>query len=453
MLIELSMPQDFLDLLSATEGIFYGDILSRQVNAVCTDSRECLPGDIFFALKGENFDGNEFISEAIKRGAIPVGKGVGRYGIRVDSAEYALLSFATYYKNVLPKLRHTIVITGSVGKTTTKEFLLKLSEQEYKTHATWKNYNNIIGVSLTVLSTPKDTEVLILEMGMNHSGEIKNMISKIKADTGIITKIGSAHIGFLGSRENIAKAKLEITCGLNGTLIVPKNEYLLSGSHPEISYFSGDDINANASIVKSEFKQLEMYFDGSLYSFFDFPSKADHIRECLAAAVMGARSLGISKSQILHAVENITQDSFRHKISRSKNGFLIIDDSYNSSYESLSSALDVLRETKFNGNASVLIGDIFELGDRSEQIHYEIGKLLASANLKYIFLLGKNIEASAKGAIYYGFEKECIFIYDFNTPRDIIAEHILNKLTSKDALLAKASHGVELKSIIEIISR
>ena len=150
---------------------------------------------------------------------------------------------------------------------------------------------------------------------------------------------------------------------------------------------------------------------------------------------------------------NVTDEEFLQAKEAILSDLTIIDDSYNSSYESLSSALDVILETKFNGNASVLIGDIFELGDRSEQIHYEIGKLLASANLKYIFLLGKHIKSTARGAIDYGFEKECIFIYDLNTPREIIAKHILNKLTAQDALLAKASHGVELKSIIEIISR
>ena len=452
MRIELSIPQDFLDLLSATEGIFYGDIESRRINAVCTDSRECEPGDVFFALCGKNFDGNSFIPEAIGRGAIPVGIGVGRFGIRVDSAEDALLSFAAYYKGVLPKLRHTVAITGSVGKTTTKEFLHKIAKEEYKTHATWGNYNNKIGVSLTILSAPKDTEVLILEMGMNHSGEIENMASRVKPNTAIITRIGTSHIGFLGSAENIARAKLEIACGLQGKLIIPKNEPLLKCDYPKISYFSSHDISASTAITKNRFDKMELYFNKTLHSFFDFPSKTDHIRQCLAAAVTGALAIGISKNKILDAIKAINEDTLRHKILKSKSGFLIIDDSYNSSYESLSAALETLNELQYSGKASALIGDIFELGSKSEQIHYEIGKLLSAANFEHLFFVGKHIEATAKGAIDSGFDKERIFIYPFDTSGQIIAEEIFNRLTTEDVLLAKASHGVKLKSIIEIIS-
>ena len=452
MRIELAVPQDFLDLLSATEGIFYGDIESQQVRAVCTDSRECEVGDVFFALRGKNFDGNNFIPEAIKRGAIPVGNGVGRYGIRVDSADTALLSFAAYYKNALPNLKHTVAITGSVGKTTTKEFLHKITNKEYKTHATWGNYNNKIGVSMTVLSAPKDTEVLILEMGMNHSGEIKNMASKIKADTAIITKIGTSHIGYLENIENIAKAKLEITCGLQGELIIPKNEPLLKCNYEKVSCFSSDDIGANISIIKNRFDKLELYIGGSLYSFFDFPSKAEHIRQCLAAAVAGALKLVISKDKILEGIKNIKQNIFRHKILNSRSGFLILDDSYNSSYESLTAALETLKEVKYIGKASALIGDILELGNKSAEIHYKIGKLLAAAELEYLFLVGEHIKETAKGAIDYGFVKSHIFLYSHDIQRQNIARQIIDTLTPADALLVKASHGMKLKNIIEIIS-
>ena len=124
----------------------------------------------------------------------------------------------------------------------------------------------------------------------------------------------------------------------------------------------------------------------------------------------------------------------------------------NSSYESLSAALETLKEIKYNGKASALIGDIFELGDKSDQMHYDIGKLLSAENFKYIFLVGENIKSTKMGAIDSGFNEDCIFTYSLDTPRSIIAEQILNKLDAADVLLAKASHGVNLKSIIEIIS-
>ena len=451
MRIELSIPQDFLDLLSATGGIFYGDIRNRFIEAITTDSRECSDGDIFFALDGKCKSGNDYIADAIERGAIPIGRGVRRYGIRVDSANEALLSFASFYKRHLPNILHTVAITGSIGKTTTKEFLKVLSSTRYKTHATRENFNNDIGVPLTVLSADKDTEVLILEFGMNHEGEIKRLSSAFTPNSAVITKIGTAHIGMLGSRENIARAKLEIISGLSGTLLLPKGEKLLSTDYPRVKFFSTGDTSADISIEKNQFDRLEFYSKGNLYSIFDFPLKADHILECLAASSIAAAELGLSPDEITEGIRHISDDSFRHKIVESKNGYTIIDDSYNASYESVKASLSIFKEIKDSKKKCVLLGDIFELGRFDYEIHHSIGEMIKDFDIDYLFLIGNSASAVYEGAISKGFSKEHIFILnDISFPVEV-ADFIEGILSPKDAILIKASHGMNLTKITELI--
>ena len=451
MRIELSIPQDFLDILSWIGGIFYGDISRRFVNGICTDSRECQPGDIFFAIEGKNIDGNRFIPEAISRGAIPVGRGVGRYGIRVDSGEEALISCASFYKNALPHLLHTAAITGSVGKTTTKEFLKCLSSVKCKTHATSGNYNNGIGTAITVLSAPSDTEILILEFGMNHSGEIGRLSSAFTPDSAVITKIGSAHIGHLGSRENIAKAKLEIKDGLRGGLLLPFEEELLSTDYRYVKHFSSKSPLADVAVIKNAFDQLELYIDGGLYSIFNFQNKADHILECLTAAIITALEIGILPEEIMKGVCNINGDSFRHQILKSTLGYTILDDSYNASYESIKAAMDMLREITGAKRKNALLGDILELGDMSYNIHYSVGRLASLYELHYLFLLGEHAEAVFDGAAENGFDKERIFILNDLPSYRSISEFIKDKMQADDIILIKGSHAMNLGRISELM--
>ncbi len=451
MKIELSIPQDFLDLLSWIGGIFYGDIKERFVKRICTDSRECQPGDIFFALEGKRLDGNKFIPDAIRRGAIPVGRGVGRYGIRVSSGEEALLSCASYYKNTLPHLIHTVAITGSVGKTTTKEFLKCLCSRKYKTHATWRNYNNGIGAAMTVLSAPSDTEVLILEFGMNHKGEIGRLSSAFAPNSAVITKIGSAHIGHLGSLENIAKAKLEITDGLRGRLFLPFEEALLSTNYRNVKHFSSKSPLADVSVVKNSFNQLELYTGGELNSIFDFQNKADHFLECLSAAIISAIEIGIEPGEIIKGICDINDDSFRHKILKSTLGYTILDDSYNASYESVRSALDMMNGIAGVKRRNILLGDILELGDMSYDIHYSVGRLASFYGLHYLFLLGEYAEAVFDGAVRGGFDKERVFILNDLSSPEKISEFIKSKMQADDIILVKGSHAMNLGRISELI--
>ena len=200
---------------------------NTKINAITTDSRECEKDDLFFALSGENFDGVDFIDEAKFKGAYTVSSSK-KSDFTVSNTESALLSVASAYKQIVnPK--YTIAVTGSVGKTTVKDFVNSLLSEVMKTHKTEKNFNNIIGLSHTLLSAKKGTDALVCELGMNHRGEIDELSRAIHPDISIITNIGTAHIGNLGSQEEIAKAKLEIENGMHGgKTIIKDDEVLLS---------------------------------------------------------------------------------------------------------------------------------------------------------------------------------------------------------------------------------
>ena len=451
MRIELAVKQDFWDFLSVVGGIFYGKIKRQTIYAISTDSRECQDGDIFFALSGQTYNGNNFIEDAINKGAVPIGTGVKKYGIKVDSANAALLAFSSFYKQQLKNLKYTVAITGSVGKTTTKEMLKKISSVKYKTHSTPGNFNNDIGVSYTILSAPIDTEILICEIGMNNFGEIRSLSSALMPDIGIITRIGSAHIGNLGSIENIAKAKLEITENLRKHLIIPYNEPLLYTSYPFITYFSTMHPSADILITKNTFDQCELYLGGYLEKIFHFSNCEEHLLHCLAAATAAAMKIAINANDIYKGIATIDTTSFRHRLFVSKKGFLILDDSYNASYESVCAAILMLNNISKAGKKHVLFGDILELGALSKDIHYKIGEILAHNSIECIFLFGNQVKYVAKGAIDNGFDKKRIFINNDIFSPEITSNQICKTISPNDIILAKASNKINLKRVINLI--
>ena len=231
------------------------------ISFITTNSKEVEKDSLFFALDGHKTSGDNFISEAKEKGAFVVSKNSPYADLIVDDIEYALLTIAGYYKSLLKDLKHTIAITGSVGKTTTKNLLSAMLNTCYKTHSTFENYNNYLGVAHTVLSAPKKTEVLIIEAGMNHKNELSKISKAITPSISIITNVGSAHIGNFNSRGEIAEAKLEICEGMSdGITIVPFEEKLLSNAKSKITY-SLIDNRANSYLTP-----LEVTVSGSTYN-------------------------------------------------------------------------------------------------------------------------------------------------------------------------------------------
>ena len=350
-------------------------------------------------------------------------------------------------KSALPRLKHTVAITGSVGKTTTKEFLRTIVSPRYRTHATAGNMNNEIGLPLTVLTSPDDCEFLILECGMNHTGEISRLSLSANPDIAIITNIGTSHIGNLGSREKIAEAKLEILDGMpsGGILLCEHGEPLLRCADQRVT-FSDTDKLADYAVLPSK-DELRLMIRGIYQCNLDFKGGRQLIPD-LAAAVAAADLIGLSADDIADGVKMIGEGELRYRLIR-RSGYTLLDDSYNSSYESATSALKHLMTLSAPVH-SALLGDILELGTHAEEIHRALGRYAAGANLDKLYLVGKYAHHLMSGAVNAGMKREKIFILDSDNLEEI-ALIIKSGLSEGECMLIKASHATELWRIPKLL--
>ena len=422
------------------------DIKNIEVTHITTDSRECFAGDLFIALRGKDNNGENYVSEAISKGAYAVTAQGIENSLTVKDTLSALLDLSKHYKSKLKKLKYTIAITGSVGKTTTKEFLKIICDGKYKTHATKGNENNLLGVPLTILSAKADTEIMILEMGMNHVGEI-SLLSKCAApDISVITNIGTAHIGMLKSRTNIAKAKLEIKDGMNGgKLILPYDERLLHGQD-QAYYFSLKNKGADIYILYNEGNVTVLNKNG--YYTTSFKPSGEHNLECLCAAVLAAQSIDIPQDVIARQISSISDENTRQSIINVKN-FHILADYYNASYESIKAAINHLCALKGYTKKSVLLGTVLELGDMSEEIHRKIGRYAAKKNLNNLYLYGEYAKSIRRGAIDAGYPEDKIFINENRDDPRRTALQISQNCTEGEIILFKASNAIKLGNVLE----
>ena len=428
-----------------------GMLLSKKnakINYISTDSREVKEGDLFFCLKGERYDGENFRNDAAKSGAFVVSKEKEENGIQVDSPELSLMYLAKEYIRNLPNLIFKIAITGSVGKTTTKDFTAFLLSKKYKVHKTEGNKNNEIGVPLTLLSSPYDTEILCIEMGMNHPGEIKRMSECLLPDFGIITNIGTSHIGNLGSREMIAKAKLEILFGMNkDRLLVPYGEPLLE-KLGDFKTFSTTDENANFYLKEYPNGEIEIYRDNLLFCRSKLSLRGYHFKKCLIAASSLSVLCELDSKSLSEQISKISNDNIRQKLIR-LNKFYFYTDYYNSSPESLRASYDAMRFIEIASRKSLVIGDIGELGDHTNEIHFMIGKEIPKDIFSHVFIFGKMAETVKQGAIENGFSIDKIHINtDPQTP-GITASQIKEYCVSDEAILIKGSRMMCMERILD----
>ncbi len=444
MRIKLAIPL-YLNEISAainTINLYHSNV---AIEYLTTDSRKLKPGDLFIPLKGKNHDGESFVGDCLQRGGICLTRQKRDNCILIKNAEEALLSLAHYYKKKLTKLKYTVAITGSVGKTTTKEILKKICSNSYKTHATEDNKNNQLGLPITILSAPCDTELLILEMGMNHSGEISKLSKCSNPDIAIITKIGTAHIGNLGSRENIARAKLEILEGMkDGKLIIPYDEPLLKRVKNAYT-FSVKSNRSDVYIYNNE-GNLTIGINGiCINTKTDFQGIAS--MECLCAAIASANLLGINPANTKNEISKISSNILRQSyISFDK--FTVLADYFNASYESVISSLELLAELKGYKVKSALLGSIYELGDKSKEIHFNIGEYAAKLNLDHLFIISEYAKDIFCGALSGGMSKENIFVNEDIQDTKTTAKQIKTHSLNNEIILFKASHAVDLGRVI-----
>ena len=446
MRIKLGIPMTLNEIANAVGGTasFRGNSLIYHIT---TDSRIASSGDLFIPIKGKRFDGENYVNDVLKKGCYAISSKTQNADIKTESNDKILLDLASYYCKKLPYILYRIAITGSVGKTTTKEFTKALLSEVFITHFCEGNLNNEIGLPLSILSAPENTQILLMEMGMNHAGEISKMSSCLKPNKAIITNIGSAHIGNLGSRENIAKAKLEIADGMDdGKLFIPAEEELLKNAKNSITVSSTD--SRSDYYLESIGRKITLYKMGKKYVEADFAFPEDHLKKCLMFACATAADLGISPSAISEGISRISSDNIRQKLIIA-DGYHFLDDSYNASYESIIASFDYAKNVKNINSKSLLLGDVLELGDYSKSIHYKIGKNIPCDIFKQVFLFGRFADHTAKGAIDNGFNADMIHKnYSLDRP-DITAKQIADYCKPGDLILMKASRAVRLERILE----
>ena len=356
--------------LSEINNILKGKLNSDiEFNKIKINSKEITEGDLFLAIN----KGHDYIDDAIKNGAVAIisEKELDIPSIKVDDSVIALGKIANYIRNLynIP----LIAITGSVGKTTTKELIYLVLSKKYKVLKSNKNQNNHIGLPLTLLNLDNSYEIVVTELGMNHFNEISNLSKICCPDYGIITNIGSAHIGNLGSKKNILKAKLEILDGLKGSLIVNNNDRYLKKIKNCIK------VDENILNIKNIKYGLIQEFDiGNVHFIFN---SSKHLLDDVYIAIKVGLLFGIELNLISEAINEYKNIDGRLKI----NG-RIIDDCYNSSYESLIGGLEMLKE--FKDFKYIVLGDMLELGKYSIKYHKKVNKYLKKIKNKQVLLIG-----------------------------------------------------------------
>ena len=425
---------NIIDILKTTQGTLINKInLNTQIHKFKINSKKIQKGDCYIALVG-NTDGHKYIQEAIQNGAssIIVNRKVS-YNIPtilVQNTTKTLGFLASFIrKKYNPKI---IAITGSVGKTTTRELIYIILNQKYQCHQSKKNYNNHIGVPLTLFDLNPTDEIAIIEMGMNHKNEIKYLSNMVTPNIAVITNIGTSHIGNLGSKENILKAKLEIKEGLIGPLFVNGDDKYLKDLKAYKSGFNHNNdltaYNLTSSLTKSTF---DIFLHNQKYSInVNLPA---HLINNVLIAIHIGLYLNVDISTIIKTLNNFKSYNMRMNILKDKNNNTIINDCYNSSLESLTGVLKLIQKEK--QKKLLIIGDINELGNFTSIIHQKIPTLLNEINNKNIIFVGpKTNHINYENAMHFNNYQETI--------------NYLKSQKIKDTLiLIKASRTLKLENI------
>ncbi|MBE6708850.1 MAG: UDP-N-acetylmuramoyl-tripeptide--D-alanyl-D-alanine ligase [Ruminococcaceae bacterium] len=448
----------------------YGTGASQPVTAVGHDSRDVHPGMLFCAIVGERFDGNDFICDVIAGGCdtvlcsrVPdnVKRGYDFTAIVVEDTVTALGALASYYRSLSGA--KVIAVTGSVGKTTTKEFIYSVASAGFRTHKTKGNYNNEIGLPLTLFELAPEDQVSVIEMGMSDLGEIERMSLIAKPDIAVITNIGTSHLANLGSRENICRAKLEIMAGLSedGCILMNGDEPLLFEKKDDIGdraeYFSVHNRYAEYRAVNVRTGDSIVYdliFDDKAITNVDVPTLGRHnVYNSLVAYSVGVK-LGMTDERIRFGLSSFAGAEKRQNIYRIGD-ITVIDDCYNASPESMKAAIDVLVSlaAKEGGSPAALLGDMLELGEYCRLMHDQLGRYAAQEKVQKLFCFGEMADVIAEAAITHGIRAENVFVcVDIDDP-GMMADMIRKAIDPGDVLLVKASRGVRAERVLDELKR
>ena len=407
---------------------------------ISTDTRTINEKNVFLPIIGQKFDGHGFIEKALNNGALgyftskKIVSDKAKFVLLVKDTLIAYLTLAKFYKDKINPI--TIAVTGSAGKTTTKEMAYSVFSQKYKTHKSALNHNNEIGLAQTLLSMPENTEVLIVEMGMRGLGEIELLSKFSEPDIAIISNVGSAHLGRLGSKENIAKAKFEITKYLkpDGILIANKNKYIEKINNIKdrtIEFALSDD---GLEITKMASGYSKFNYKGGKYRI-NLPG--DYNIQNSLAIIEAARFLKMSERKIAKGLSPFRSIQNRWQI-ESVVGANIINDAYNANPESMMATIKNFL-TLYKGRKILVLGDMGELGKDEVLFHKEIGKKLKNMNFDILLTVGtlsRNIsDANFEKSIHFPKTDGCV-------------NYLKNNLKEGDWVFIKGSRAMELDKIV-----
>ena len=448
------------EILNATRGKLLIGNLKENCENFCTDTRKILENDVYVGLKGENFNGNEYYEEALRKGAkVAIVSGIeipkekleqykDKTIIEVDDSLIAFGKIAEYKRSLynIP----VIQVTGSVGKTSTRDIIANVVRTKYKTLQTEGNLNNHIGLPTTLLKL-KDHEALVVESGMNHLGEISYLGEITKPTIAVITNVGTAHIGLLGSRENILKAKLEILENLKpgGTIVINNDNDMLNKWAKEDKLYKKytfgideeSDVMAYNIKIGNKSSTYNVKINNEEYTV-NVPVSGKHFVYNSLCAIAIGNLLGISPENIIKGIETFSLTKNRMEVVKVKDNVTVINDAYNASYDSMKPAIEYLKELPAKRKIAVL-GDMFELGEFSEEIHRKVGIEVVTHKIDILVTVGKLAKYIAEEAKYLRMPE---------TTEE--ASEYLNKILQKDdAVLLKAAHGMRFSEILKSISK
>ena len=444
------------DIVKITKGtLIYGN-KDEVCESFSKNTKEIHTGDVYIGFKGEKYDGGKFYEEAFLQGAkgCIINKIDGLEIKHIDNKFLIQVEDTVEAIGQIAKLKRSkynipvIAVTGSVGKTSTKDIIYSVVSQKYNTLKTQGNMNNHIGMPMTILGL-KNHEALVVEMGMNHLGELSKLTNIAKPTIAVITNIGTAHIGNLGSRENILKAKLEILEGLDksGVAIINNDNDLLHRWQKEENEFNVITYGINNQSTNMA-KNISYNDNSSSYELYpdnkniEVPVGGEAFVYNSLAAISVGKVLNIPIDSITQGIKKFELSKMRLDVQKTEQGYTIINDCYNANYDSMKSAVEYLKATEGKRKIAVL-GDMLELGEFSKELHEKVGKVVAENKIDILITVGNESKYIAQIAKESGIDK----IYTFNNNKDAI-DKLKKILAVDDVALVKASNSMNFKEIV-----
>ena len=434
------------------------DKIDAIIQGVCIDSRAVKPGNLYVPIIGANNNGHAYIEQAIKAGAVATlwkkGEPNAPHDIPVIFVEDTVQGLQDLARAYRDELNLKIVgITGSNGKTSTKDILASVLAKHFKTQKTAGNRNSEIGVPLTLLDFDDDIEMGVVEMGMENLGELSALTALVRPDIAVITGVGTAHLENLVTMENIAKAKLEIVEGLpkNGTFIYLGDQKLLNDAYhekeldPSIKVITFGEETHNDYVVS----EVHQYVDGLDFKIngtkYQLDMLGKHQGLNATAAYIAAKCLGVSESEVQAGFSDIAKTGMRNELVKF-NQCLILNDAYKSNPQSALAALDTMEQFDYDYKIAIL-GDMLELGETSAQIHYDLGKDLAKYHLNEVLTIGEMAKYINKGADDYLKDVKIMHFED----RESLTEYLKPFGEKHCMILFKGSRGMHLDLVVDAL--